>query len=274
MKRALDLGAVSLILLLAIALVGCSPAEDKGVSNGAPSERPGDQVISPAAQADVTLTTSDGIDIAGTFVEGTGDGPRAACLLVHMLGQDRGTYEDFQESLAQVGISSLAIDMRGHGDSTANNTLNFRQFSQEEWAEAANDFIAGMEYLRSHPNVDAGRLGIVGASIAANLAVVAAADDISSGVRNPAKCLVLLSPGIGYHGIAPLPRARELEQTPVLIFSATDDRQSYSGSQSLSQAARNAELESVAGNAHGTDLFEVEDTAGRLVEWLVARLRP
>jgi dienelactone hydrolase len=222
----------------------------------------------------VELTTSDGLTIVGTFVPAQGASPAPACLLVHQLGADRSTYSDFQQALAAAGIASLAIDMRGHGESTGGAELSHRGFSQEQWEDVANDFKAGLDYLRSQNGVDPTRLGIVGASIAANLAVIFAADEISSGAANTVKALVLLSPGTRYHGIQPLPRARDLGRIPVLVVSSSHDSQSYPGSQSLSQAARNATLETFEGSAHGTDIFNTEqDAISRLVEWLSGNLR-
>jgi alpha-beta hydrolase superfamily lysophospholipase len=43
--------------------------------------------------------------------------PRAAIILVHGLGEHSGRYAEFGESMAAAGISTYAMDLRGHGAS-------------------------------------------------------------------------------------------------------------------------------------------------------------
>ena len=240
---------------------------------GSAGPRDGAAGTPSASSEEVVLHAPDGFDVAGTYVAATGEGRKPACLLVHMLGNDRSTWREFQTKLAEAGINSLAIDMRGHGESTADGTLDYRHFDEEQWKAVENDFRAGLDYLRIRPDVDPAKLGIVGASIGANLAVIAAADEIVEGTANPLKFLVLLSPGVSYHGIAPLARGRDLGHMPVLILSATEDQQSYRGALSLSQAARGGELRSFEGGDHGTNLFETyPELMDEIIQWANNRL--
>ena len=263
MKKLIPTAYGLLIVCLALSTLGCpGPAPESDDGN-----RTWHSVS--VTSDEVTLTTEDGVEIFGTFITPGIDTPVPVVLLVHQYGLDRSSYLDFQAALVEVGIASLAIDMRGHGESTAGGTLEYSRFTQTDWTAAANDIKAGLDYLRSSQACDWTRLGVVGASISANLAVVAAADEIQSGQEIVAICLVLLSPGVSYHGIMPSPRASDLGHTPVLIVSAEDDRQSYPGSQSLSQAARNARLESLEGDRHGTDLWSDDPgVMDLIIEWL------
>lgn len=244
--------------------------------NGQDTDTPDEQSGSDEKQAlntndlgQVEFETSDGVTIIGSLELATGVEKSPACLLVHMLGSDRSSYSEFQRKLLNAGISSLAIDMRGHGDSTAGGSLNYRDFSAGEWSAVVNDIKAGMDFLRGLDRIDSAHIGIVGASIAANLAVVATSEENHDAVENTASCLVLLSPGIKYHEVRPLAFARDLGQIPVYIASAEEDTQSYRGSQSLSQAAREGELFSFPGSDHGTDLFDVHmNFMDDLVAWL------
>lgn len=221
----------------------------------------------------VEFETSDGVTIVGSLELAAGVEKSPACLLVHMLGSDRSSYTEFQQKLLNAGISSLAIDMRGHGDSTAGGSLNYRDFSAEEWEAVKNDIKAGMDFLRDLDSIDRAHIGIVGASISANLAVVAASEENRDAVENTASCLVLLSPGINYHEVRPLQFARDLGHIPVYIASAEEDAQSYRGSQGLSQAAREGELFSFPGSDHGTDLFDIHmNFMDDLVAWLKINL--
>jgi len=216
----------------------------------------------------VTLDTSDGYTITGSFLIGTGDGPHPACLLVHQLGADKSTYTEFQQALANSGISSLAIDMRGHGES-AMDDFDYRALDNNTWPNVVNDLIAGLDYLRSNNGVDPQNIGIVGASIGANLAVIATADEETAGVENTAKCLVLLSPGLMYHGIRPNPRARELGGRPTFITAAREDVESFGGAQSLMNATRSRWFAAYDGDDHGTALFTAHPELQTVViDWL------
>lgn len=94
-------------------------------------------------------------------------------------------------SLTQGGFSVIAIDLRGHGASEG----NWRSFSPREFNAVVLDVKAAKDYLISR-GVKPGRMGIVGASIGANIALRYAAED------GEIKTVVLLSPGLNYRGVA------------------------------------------------------------------------
>jgi dienelactone hydrolase len=260
-----------ILLLTLLPMMGaCTGNKDAPDSNSGQNVADGNDNSGAADQGRVEFTTSDGITIVGTMVMASGAERRPACLLIHQLGSDRSSFAGLQQKLLEAGINSLAIDMRGHGESTAGGTISYEDFSIENWAECKNDIRAGMDYLRSSDSVNSSSIGIVGASIGANLSILEAADEmLDDGVRNKPTCMVLLSPGIDYHGIQPLQRGHDLEHIPVYIVSAEEDQQSYRGSQSLSQAARGGELVSFPGSDHGTNLLEAHpELMDQIVQWL------
>lgn len=217
----------------------------------------------------ITFPSLDGITISANYHD-SGNSMVPACLLVHMLGGSKSDYASLQEKLGAVGIASLAIDLRGHGGSTESGTQDYTTFTDVQWQDCENDVLAGYKYLAEKGHT---AIAVVGASIGANLSVVAGADIFMADENAPLKAMVLMSPGVNYRGVVPAPRARELGNIPVLIAASEEDRQSYPGSQSLSQAARNAELTSFSGSSHGTRLFASE--AGfedDVVEWLKENL--
>ena len=259
------------ILLLAMitAVSACKPRQSTTGTNGGASGK-------SATSSEVTLQTSDGFTLSGTFMETAGSSPFPACLLVHEVGKDRTVYAELQQKLSDAGIDSLAIDLRGHGKSNAGGSIDYHNFSEDQqWVAMSADLAAGLAWLRAQPSVDKTRIGIVGASIGANLAVITAADDMIGGAEPPVACLALLSPGLNYHGVQPNFRGHDLGHIPVLIYSGTSDAQSYSGSQSLSQAARSGELRSFNGQAHGTDLFGADpNILPDVVTWIKANIIP
>jgi dienelactone hydrolase len=264
-----------LMLVCVLFMSACKPVvKPAGETPGRTTETTPEQVQG-VPSTDVTIKTSDGFTIAGSFKKGEGNDLMPAMLLVHQLGADMTSYAALSDSLAKAGINSLAIDLRGHGKSTADGTINGSTFTDEQWAAATADLEAGLTYLRTQPSVDKNRIGIVGASIGANLAVLVAANDMVKGTEPAITCMVLLSPGVQYHGIQPLQRARDLGHLPVMIISGTADTQSYPGSQALSNAARGSVLESFNGRAHGTELFTSDPTLlAKAIDWIKANDNP
>jgi sulfane dehydrogenase subunit SoxC len=77
-------------------------------------------LLAPAADAGtqrVTIRTDDGASLAGTWYEpGVRQAP--AVILVHMLHRTRHDWDPVATRLASEGIGALAIDLRGHGESS------------------------------------------------------------------------------------------------------------------------------------------------------------
>jgi alpha-beta hydrolase superfamily lysophospholipase len=142
----------------------------------------------------VTFKTDDGWTIAASYAPAKKDHPTA--ILVHGVAAGRGEYAVFASSLQARGWGTLAIDLRGHGDSTAGprGAESFELFDgQQEWPKAVYDVLAAERFLESK-GVTERQVVLIGASIGANLCAMA-----FSAMPN-ARSLVLLSPGVNYRG--------------------------------------------------------------------------
>ena len=128
----------------------------------------------------VTVPTTAGHILAGTLTmpEGaSGTTPVAAIITITGSGpQDRDEYLGFgdfrpfrqlADSLGRRGIAVLRMDDRGTGASTGT-------FKRTTSAEFGEDIRAGLAYLRTRPEIDATRLGIVGHSEGAVIAPMVA----------------------------------------------------------------------------------------------------
>lgn len=93
-------------------------------------------------------------------VEVTGSGPLVLC--VPGMGEFRGAFRHLAPGLARDGYRVAAMDLRGHGDSSAG-------FDAYDDDAAASDIVAVVEAL------DAGPAAVVGSSMGAAAAVIAAA---------------------------------------------------------------------------------------------------
>ncbi len=149
----------------------------------------------------VILPTEDGPLIYGTLMWPKDGEPHPAVVLCHQFRSDRESYKDFQTELASHKLSSLAIDFRGFGEST-DNGLSYANFTDQDYMNMLNDIKAALLFLQSETVADRvidSDIGLVGASIGANLALMAGAEITGF------KCVAALSPGLNYHGLEPLP---------------------------------------------------------------------
>src|SRR3989344_3655754 len=81
----------------------------------------------------IQLKTKDGVELYGTYVRaGKDDAP--AVVLLHMMPATKESWEGFQQMLADSGFQSLAIDLRGHGESVFRDgeLLDYQAFTPEE----------------------------------------------------------------------------------------------------------------------------------------------
>jgi fermentation-respiration switch protein FrsA (DUF1100 family) len=137
------------------------------------------------------------IRIAGTLTIPRGTGPFPAVLLVAGSGPaDRDEsvlgHEPFlvlADHLTRQGIAVLRADKRGIGKTTG----TFRGSGMEEFA---SDALAGVEYLKSRPEVDAKRIGLVGHSEGGSVAPMVAVQ-----TRDVSYLVLLASQGISYYDI-------------------------------------------------------------------------
>lgn len=103
--------------------------------------------------------------LSGEVALPDGDGPHPAVVLINGSGdQDRDStigqfrlFADLADHLAQAGIASLRWDDRGVGGSDGNGLLT-------TFEDRAGDVAAAVELLRTRPDIDADRIGLVGHS--------------------------------------------------------------------------------------------------------------
>ena len=165
----------------------------KPTDYSAPKEAPYDAV-------NVTVTTPMGHTLAGTLTVPKGaskERPVAAVVTITGSGgQERdepfgpeSTYRPFRQiadSLARRGIATLRMDDRGIGESKGNHATATS-------ADFAEDIRAGLAFLRTRPEIDAARLGLVGHSEGGLIAPIVAS-------KEPALKGIVLLAGPGKNG--------------------------------------------------------------------------
>lgn len=287
-----------IILLALVVMVGCRTGADKTAGSGeneplalsvaeavtraddpqisrveiepTPPDQAGSNVDqAAAAPADVTdgvsledvvIAGEDGLPISGTFYTNgardtaSAEAPQPGVILLHMNGRQRGDWDSFGRQLAQHGYAALAVDMRGHGETGG----------QRDWDKTTGDLIQVKQYLASRAGVDPSRLAIVGASIGANMALVAgdSMDDVTG--------VALLSPGRNYMGVTTEDRIEHYGQRPLFISASEEDSESAITAQSLNELAQGeVQLQLYSGAGHGTDMLVNRPDLGQLIiDWL------
>ena len=135
---------------------------------GAPdTSRPQDPVPPyPYVSEDVVFPNEGaGIELAGTFTYPKEPGAHPAVILVSGSGPQNRDEElmghrpflVLADHLTRHGIAVLRYDDRGFGESTG-------EFSEALVADFTSDALAAVEYLKTRPEVDAKRIGILGHS--------------------------------------------------------------------------------------------------------------
>jgi dienelactone hydrolase len=254
----LDPRLTAAVLVLALLGAAGCPGPGDGDETPSPSEAP-----APPTRTDLSFDASDGVTLRGYLTAG-GLSPVGApgVALVHQFMRDDEQWGSLPEDMAKAGYRVLAFNLRGHGDSDPygggplNGLLN-------DPAGAPLDVQAAIEHLGGEGGADPSRIAVVGTSIGANLAVVAA-------IRGWAKTHVAFS--------ARIPPTENLAATAaegmssVFYLAGENDAGGQAAdSQTLfdrTGAPRRIEIR--AGSAdHGIDLLNdhPESSAG-LMEWL------
>lgn len=214
----------------------------------------------------ITFTTLDGIVIVGDWTPA----PTVigAVVLLHQMPETRASWAELERVLAKRSIASLAIDLRGHGESTTSlsgEIFDYREFEDADHQTSILDVMAAVDWVRRR-GLDRERIALAGASIGANLAVQMLTEEPRLAGA------VLLSPGENYRGI----KAQEDIQNLVpgqslLIVSSEEDTQSFIASKTLFDQApiERKKFIPYKSAGHGTHMFQVERALTDIVaDWL------
>jgi uncharacterized protein len=120
------------------------------------------------AYEEIWIPTANAKRLHGWWIPG-GGGRRPAVVLVHGWGRNAERMLPYVQILHPAGYHLLAFDARHHGASDPDGHASMKKFSE--------DIRAAVSWLAARPEVDAGRLAVVGLSIGGSAAIHAAAHD-------------------------------------------------------------------------------------------------
>jgi dienelactone hydrolase len=212
-----------------------------------------------AAGRPVTLPSIDGTTLAGQIYEASTK-PAPGVVLVHMLARSKADWDQLGQQLADVGITALAIDLRGHGGSGG---------SAASLGEMTQDVRAALQWLAARPGVRPDALGAAGASLGGNLVLLAAAE------QPLVRAVAAVSPSLDYRGVRIGPELmRKLGDRPVWLGASSEDPFAARTLHELTVdgGGRREQYQSPTA-AHGTQLLAADASLARgLVDWLRLRL--
>lgn len=213
----------------------------------------------------VSFLTSDGVTIFGNVYQGKAD---RFVIFLHMMPSTKEGWNSLARRLAdENNVTSMAIDERGHGESTMNGQLDFHAFTEEQQRAKILDVEAAFVYLQTLGATEENTI-IVGGSIGANLAIWFLT--LHPGIKRA----IALSPGLLYRGVSTDDKIVKLESNQHVLLVASDDdtHSAYEGSQELHRLNPNqTELILYKGAGHAEAMLAAETELNDIVaKWVTA----
>lgn len=212
--------------------------------------------VCAAAPQTVRFKTTDGWTIVGLYHP-----PRKkadVAILVHGVGAGKGEWSGFEPDLWKMGLGTLAIDLRGHGESvkgpSGKKKKTWPQFSDADWESAAKDLKAAVLFLRRR-GFKKNHVSIMGGSIGANLA-----SQIVVEMKLPWG--VLLSPGESYRGV----NLRMGSAPHFCVAASPQDGYAFKTALSLMTEPNVVFLQASSG--HGAQMLAHAGFTSRLLSWI------
>lgn len=206
--------------------------------------------------------------LVGDLVLPDSELPAPGVLLLNRANGNRQVYETLSSQLAERGIASLRLDLRGHGEST-----NLGRFNPGETDSAGREIMIWQadidienttRYLKTIDGIDSHRIGIVGASYSG--------EEMAEAGRRAgyAQAYVALSPGsFSIESIDQMDNSR----VPWLFIVSRDEQFLHEIVDSVQSRTKSVEILYLPGQAHATRILESRpDMAERIAEWLSAQL--
>jgi len=174
-------------------------------------------------------------------------------VLSHMMPATKESYKDLATKLQNAGYESIAIDLRGHGESE-NGPEEFFYFKDEEHQKSILDLEAAANYLIKKREATPNKISFIGASIGANLSLQYISE------HQEFKTAILLSPGLNYRGIKTEPMAKNIKSGQKVFFvSAKDDGPNAEENKILYELTpnmTNKKIQIYETGGHGTDILK------------------
>ena len=226
------------------------------------------QTVPAGAAPDlVQLETEDGVVLQARFFRPQGE-LRTAAVLLHQPGRSSADWEYLGGRLAEMGVASLAPDLRGHGasvETSGGEPIDREIFVADDFRNMSLDVAASIAYLRDERALGEKGVQLVGADVGGSAALMCSVED-------PAiDSLAILSPGLMYDGVDIVGQVAAYGQRPLLMVVSVEDGYSAKSADVLRREAKGFfHLETYYGVGHGTKMLNREPgLEPLLISWLL-----
>ena len=261
-RRALAF-AVALSLLAGASSLPAGAATKKKSSKKKPTPVPA--VPRPYDPDEVTFPSADGVKLVATWKPVPSAPEAPAVLLLHAFSRERREMAPLADELRARGFATLALDLRGHGESVWKNGARIGPSPSLQGSPNGfpRDVEAACAWLRSRSP----RVAVVGFSLSGDLAALAtAAAWAEAGVSVSANA----------DQLAPLAGSRPTSPRGLLVLASEKDPGRAASARALDAAGRDPKsMVLYPGSAHALQLLNGEPAAkAATFAWLEARVGP
>ncbi|MCE2439824.1 MAG: alpha/beta fold hydrolase [Candidatus Latescibacteria bacterium] len=219
----------------------------------------------------VSFKTPDGFSIfAAWFTSNRQSGRRPTVVLIHPYDQNLGIWIPFVPDLTDAGYHVLAYDVRGHGQSTFHNDVYSprSRFQIEDFNSMPLDVEGAIGWLKNRSDVDAARIGLVGAALGANVAYV------SSGTNPDVKTSVVISLVTRLRQDVLLGASvSDFKPRSILFMASHGDGYTFTSSERLARGTLEpVRVSGYQGAANGLALLNNPAARAELIQWLRTHL--
>ena len=210
----------------------------------------------------VVLTGRDGVEVTGSLYLPDRQ-PAPAVVLLPMMGRSRADWDVTAQKLAEpASLRSPSISGATAGQAGS------RWRPERRLPDLVIDGMRPGPIWPRGQTSQPGRIGMLGASIGASVAVLSAASDPQ--VRS----LALLSPSLEYRGLRTEQPLRKYGSRPALLVVSSEDPYALRSARAMVSMGDGArELRVLSGAGHGTVMLSREpDLSSALVDWFLRTL--
>lgn len=217
---------------------------------------------------EISFKSEDGITIYGLLGKTNNPENKPAIICIPMFMRPKGDYRQAVITFASAGITTLAIDPRGHGSSikgTQGEDLGERVRKKDHafFLEMYKDVNAANQYLVEKVKVDPNKIGLLGASVGSSIAIHCAS------LNEKIAAVACMTPGENYLGMPTLEHLKGFGNRPILLITAKDEEEK--GTKQIAEAlSKNTKMQKMVlqiEKAHGTNIFNKLDLYSPLVQW-------
>ncbi len=230
----------------------------------------------PEDAGHMTFMTDDGLTLHAWLSPAATDSKTenlpGLALLLPMLSNTHESFDPIIKQLNDIGYTTVAFDLRGHGLSTqvGKKAISYAEMNENQFGKIPSDVEQFLrDFKTNHPGVyDYNDVVVIGASIGANTAGLLLSNDWAARA-------VLLSPGRNYRGLRPEMSLAAKTSLTKPLYIAVSDSDTYSAESSqwlFDNYTGPKTFKTYPGKNHGTDILDnIPDAANELLEWLQAR---